>query len=33
MHFVSAAEADKLKEIIERVAADVERMGPNPIKK
>jgi len=33
MHFVSAAEAEKLKEIIEKVAADVKRMGPSPIKK
>ncbi len=33
MHFVSAAEADKLKDIIEKVAADVEKMGLNPLKK
>ncbi|MBD3227112.1 MAG: hydrogenase iron-sulfur subunit [Candidatus Lokiarchaeota archaeon] len=33
MHYVSAAEAEKLKEIIEKVAADVKKMGLNPIKK
>jgi len=33
MHYVSAAEAEKLKEIIEKVAEDVKRMGPNPLKK
>ena len=33
MHFVSAAEADKLKEIIQKVASDVEKMGLNPMKK
>jgi len=33
MHFVSAAEAERLREIINKVAEDISRMGPNPLKK